>query len=282
MSDLVDISFIIIAIAVIGFIAKDAFYLSRRTNVPYELRDESEKLFSHITIGLFIISFCWMLIISFILPIPDLANALIKPIFDQMEKLAIGGIITPESANEAIKNFIIFGNFLSVASIIFIVLIFVSMMAGIIAMYMDKRAILVTLTNGRDPQRFRRIIKESEDYFYFESLKNFRQWEAIPKNEVSRIKNINVSDESVVNKWIAANCSKFFEEHAIIKKWFGDDKRRRYIITGLLLLLLLIALLVPNMNENVYARTGVIVIFVPAFILLLIDTALSEYTEDDI
>jgi hypothetical protein len=282
MSDLVDISFIIIAIAIIGFIAKDSFYLSRRSNLPYELRDESEKLFSNITIGLFIISVCWMLIVSFILPIPDLANALVRPIFDQMVKLANAGIISSQSVDESIKNVIIWGNFLSVASIFFIVLIFVSTIAGIIAMYMDKRGILVTPKDGSENKKFRRIIKESDDYFYFQSLNNFRQWEAIPKAEVSRIKNINISEESIVNKWIADNCSKFFEKHAKIKYYLGDDKRRRNIIVGLLLVILFITLVVPSVNQNVITRIGFIVIFVPVIILLLIDTALYKYTEDEI
>jgi|GEM_PF-4901566 len=281
MSDLIDISFIIIAIAIIGFIAKDSFYLSRRSNVPYELRDESEKLFSNITIGILIISVCWMLIITLVLPIPDLANALVRPIFDQMVKLANTGIISPEMVNETIKNIIIFGNFLSIASLIFIGLIFVSTIAGIIAMYMDKRAILVTLTNNRESLKFLRIIKESEDYFYFQSLKNFRQWEAIPKTEVLRIKNINITEKSGLNKWIADNCSNFFEKHDTIKYWFGDDKRRRYEIVGLLLLILIFTL-IPSINQNIIVKIGFIVIFVPAIILLFIDTVLSKSTEDDI
>lgn len=281
MSDLVDISFIIIAIAIIGFIARDSFYLSRRSNVPYELRDESEKLFSNITIGLFIISVCWVIIVTFILPIPELANTLIKPIIDQLVNLANARIITPQNVDETIKNIIIYGNFLSIASIIFILLIFMSTIAGIIAMYMDPRGILVTLNNNDEPKRFRRIIKESDDYFYFQSLKNFRQWEAIPKHEVLRIKNINTSEESLVNKWIADNCLNFFNKHDKIKYFFGNDNRRRYVIVALLFIILIITL-ISQVNQNVIAKIGSVVILVPIIILLLIDMALYKYTEDDI
>jgi len=222
-----------------------------------------------------------MLIVTFILPIPDLANAIVKPILDQLVKLADMGIISPDTPIETLKNIVIYGNYLSIASLTFIIIIFVSMMSGIAWMFIDKRAISVTFRNDEPPKKFRRIIKESDDYFYFQSLENFRQWLAIPKTEVSRIKNISITEGSIFNKFIIDHCSHFFERHSTLNYWIGDENRRRYIIIGLLVVVLVITL-IPRYNEYILLRIGFIVVLVPMIILLLIHTAFEEKTEDDI
>lgn len=285
MSDLVDISFVIIAIALLGFIAKDSFYASRRINVPYELRDESERLFSHVTIGLFIVCICWMAIITFIIPIPDLARAIIYPIIDQFSNLSIAGVISEEDLNKAFNTIIIYGNLLTIASIVFVLLIFVSTIAGIVATLTDKRAISVSFGNSTEPKRYRRILKESEDFFYFQSLSNFRQWEGIPKDMITGIKNIRLPEKSIVNQWIFKNCTTFFKTHPRINTLIGVEKNRRLVVLallGVLMAILLIVTVIPNLNSHVIIRILFLVLTIPIIGVMLIEMAFTEETEDDI
>ena len=52
MVDLIDFSFIILALAIIGYILKDAFYFYRKFTTPYELQSGEERMFSFISLAM--------------------------------------------------------------------------------------------------------------------------------------------------------------------------------------------------------------------------------------
>ncbi|MDP3396404.1 MAG: hypothetical protein Q8S57_07050 [Methanoregula sp.] len=278
MSDLIDISFVIIAIAILGFIIKDSFYLYRRANLPYELRDESEKLFSNITIGLWLISFFWLILATN----ANLVKYLIRPILDHFATLVSLGILHQSALDDAINNLIIYGNLLTIGSFIFILLISVSMVIGIVWMFFDKRYILVTYENGDAPQKFRRIIKESDVFFYFESFKNFRKWKAVPKKNISEIKNI-LLDETEFGWYgiIATHCTNFFNKHSLVKSCIGDSNRRKWIIV-ILLVIVFIVITFSHPQENLLISIVFWIALIIMCILVLIHESFSkDYKEDD-
>ena len=280
MSDLIDISFIIIALAILGFVIKDSFYLYRRANLPYELRDESEKLFANVTIGLWILSFFWWLFISNIQSL----KWLIEPFFEQIQKWVNVGIISQSAFEEGVKNFIIYGNFLSIGTLLFLILITGSMIVGIVCMYIDKRYIIVKFNGDDTPKKYRRIIKESDDFFYFESFKNFRKWTAVPKSNVIEIKNVLLDETE--HGWygiIATHCNHLFDNHILLRTYIGDAEKRRWI--GIALCFLVFALFVISnifgLNGNIYFQSIFFVIVLVLGIILIIHESLSTHVSDD-
>jgi hypothetical protein len=280
MSELIDISFVIIALAIFGFIIKDSFYLYRRANLPYELRDESEKLFANVTIGLWILSFLWLI---FILNIRSL-EWVIEPFFDELKKWVNVGILPQSALDEGLKNFIIFGNFLTIGAFLFLILITGSMIIGIVCMYFDKRYILVKFYVNDPPKKFRRIIKESEDFFYFESFKNFRKWIAVPKTNVIEIKNILLDETE--HGWygiIGTHCRDLFKRYPALKSSIGDFNKRRLIILIDLILLVAVVLISAFLGlvENMIIKiiTGVLLLFL--FSLLLIHESFYPHEPED-
>jgi hypothetical protein len=282
MADLIDFSFVIIAIAIFGFVLKDSFYLYRRANLPYELRDESEKLFANVTIGLWILSFFWLLFLANIRSL----KWVIDPFFDTFTKWVNEGILPQSVFEEGIKNFIIFGNFLTIGAFLFLIIITGSMIAGIMCMFLDKRHILVKINENDPPKKYRRIIKESDDFFYFESFKNFRKWTAVPKTNVIEIKNVLLDETE--HGWygiIATFCKDKFNKHPLLKTLIGDSSKRRFIgITSVILcvVILVISSILGFLN-TLLINALIFILFLIAGVIALIHESLSpnESDEDD-
>jgi hypothetical protein len=269
MSELIDFSFVIIALAIFGFIIKDSFFLYRRANLPYELRDEGEKLFANVTIGLWILSFLWLLFVSNIQSL----KSVLDPFYDILKKWVDVGILPQSVLEEWIKNFIIFGNFLTIGAFLFLFLITGSMIIGFVCMYLDKRYILVKFDVIDPPKKFRRIIKESEDFFYFESFKNFRKWTAVPKTHIVEIKNVLLDETEYGWLGIIRNhCNVLFNRYPAIKSSIGDFKMRRLIILIDLILLVAVILISAflGLSENVIIKiiTFVLIFFLISLILI--------------
>jgi hypothetical protein len=283
MSDLIDFSFVIIALAILGFIIKDSFYSYQRYNLPYELRDESERLFVNIAIGLWFISLGWIVLATIIFPSPELVKAIFYPFAEQLNNLVISGYLDQSTITESIKNFVVYGNLLTIASMLFLVIITISMLAGAISTTIQYRFITVSFIN-EEPKKFRRIIKESDDFFYFESLNDFRKWKAIPKKDIMSIKNTYMSETNFFNK-ANPHLINFFNNHPRINAIIGETRTRRKIIFAIAILMGIIfiipSLFFPGLMENTIFKWIFLLIVGVFLVLVIIEESLVPQKSDE-
>jgi Fe2+ transport system protein B len=144
MSDLVDFSFLIIVLAVFGFMLKDAFYFSRKVSIPYEIRDKDDKIFSNVSLGLLIISLIFFFTAQYYLADPQKITEFIQFFFSGLFNLSKEGFITESNLIALIENITIGLYFLSWISFVFFVFFFLAFFFGIIALFFDNIAIEIS------------------------------------------------------------------------------------------------------------------------------------------
>ena len=80
MADLIDLSLVIIALAVAGFIFKEVFYFYRKFCTPYDDNNAGDNTFGYISIAVLIIGTCWIFILTSGLSNPESLNNFFKPL----------------------------------------------------------------------------------------------------------------------------------------------------------------------------------------------------------
>ncbi len=265
MTNLIDYSLIVIAIAFFGFALKESFYLHRRLNCPLTSLDRAEEVLSHISVAVLVISFLWISIIHVILPLPNWPD-FIKPFFDGIIQLIDLDVIDENEFVGQFYNFTYYLYLFTWFAYIYLGLYLVTMVFGIAARYFDVVGIMVTFKDDlANPIEYKRIIGETEGFVFLESFEQFREWMAIPKETISRIE--RVETKSVFERWILRHSDGIQKIPHI-----GDAKQRAVIILILLLIMLLIVGLSTVVPRDITWILSMIVV-IPIIVLVLLHSA---------
>lgn len=268
MADLIDFSFLIISLAIVGYILKDAFFFYRRYNTPYELQRGEDRIFSYISIAILVISFVWLGILTILIGEPGIIQSF-QPFLDGFQKIIEMGLISEEQIAPSLFYFISFLYFFTIFVQVFILAFFIASALGIIFVYIDNKAICITFIGNPQIQRkFKRIICESEDFLYVESIDNFRNWEAIRKDSIQNI--TNISTHSRFQKFVKVHYENKLSKIPIL----NNRKYRAIIITILLIAILIIATLGPWISSRII-RVTLVILLIPIIILFLIHTLMD-------
>jgi hypothetical protein len=274
MADLIDISFIIVAFAIVGYILKDAFFFYRKSTIPYELQSGEERMFSYISLTLFISSVIWWAILTIIKNDPNMLYSL-NPIFEGLQRLVEMGVISLDQFNSYISTTLIFLFSFTIFSQIFIFAYTIAMTLGYIGFIIDSKAIKVTYKNNVViPRKFKRIIHESDEFIYVESLKDFRKWVAIKKEDIERINNIFT--DSKFQEFFLKHLSPILNRVPII-----NNPHYRIILVFTLMVVLSSLSIFSNVISDVFYRILFAAITIPAIILSVIILALEPRKKND-
>lgn len=244
LESLINYSFFIIALAFSGFIIKDMFYTYRKWTMPYEIKSNTDRFFSYISLTIAIFALIWIIAYQLI----EQANTLLINVFGEALAVTLTGL--------ALFYFFIY---------------LVIMSLGVISCHVDIDAILVTFTSDSEkrPSFYKRIITESDDFLYFESKENFRHWTAIRKEEIKQIERI------FTKSWLDSFIIKTVDSHKKL-----SFLRNKYVIfvTPIILLVVVFFLLVYSsfFINNELIITLIIIILVPSIILFIIGNSLQK------
>jgi len=269
MVDLIDFTFIIIALAVIGFILRDAFFFYRKYTIPYELQSEQDRMFSYISLAIFILSILWWGILQILRVSPSSIDTTLRPFLEGLQKMVEFGLLSPEQLNSYLASTLLFLYIFSAFSLIFIFLYVTSMMFGIISVYVDTRAIEIEYRdNSLPPRPFKRIIHESDEFIYVESSENFREWESIRKEEIRRIRNIFTP--SPLGNFLNIHLTPRLRRIPVINN-------RRYVMILFVAIMIIYTLIAiySTLIPSTFVRILSLLVFIPAIILLIIQYILD-------
>jgi hypothetical protein len=196
--ELQDYGLIFVSLAVFGFIILDIFKTGQYRGIPNFYRTNVEKFFHYVSTAILALSF----ILGFIglcLTAPNQENAIaefVKGFFNIFDKIHEFGIISDEGYSIAIKIFVLALLF----SIIYISLYVIIFYMGMYYRVIRTIQINVFLRNRSEPIEFASLVTESDDFLFFLKKEGFNLWEAIRKDDITRIDVIKV--DSTLASWI--------------------------------------------------------------------------------
>jgi len=270
MVDLIDLSLVIIALAVVGFIFKEVFYFYRKFCTPYDDNNTGDNTFGYISIAILIIGTCWLFIISSGVSNPEFLNGLFKPLLDGLQKFVNMGLISETDVTAYFAKVILILFVFTWLSVLFVYALFVTLILGVVSIFIDKKGIQVEFVDMYSPSKqYKRIIKETDYFFYFEKLEDFRNWESVRKTEVSSIKSIVT--KSKLERKLQKSMPDFIQKHPIL-----GDERKRAILVGIFLLFVLAFAILASVTEYGLLKILLIIFCVPALFLIIIDGAMGE------
>jgi len=196
--ELQDYGLIFVSLAVFGFIILDIFKTGQYRGIPNFYRTTVEKFFHYVSTAILALSFI-LVLIWLSLTAQNRENAIaefIKAFFDIFDKYHELGIISDEGYSVAISIFALASLFAFIYIILYILIFYM----GICYRTMNTIQLSVFLRNRSEPIKFSGIIAESDDFFFFLKKEGFNLWEAIRKDDITRIDAIKV--HSALESWI--------------------------------------------------------------------------------
>jgi len=270
MADLIDLSLIIIALAVGGYIFKEVFYFYRIFCRPYDDNNTGDNSFGYIAIAILIIGTCWLLFLFSGVSNPEFLNGFFKPLLEGLQKFIDLGFASEAEITAYISKTILILYVFTWLSVLFVYALFVTLILGIISIFIDKKAVQVEFIDTYSvPKQYKRIIKETDSFIYFENLDDFRNWESVRKSEISSIK--SVSTKSKIERKIQQNMPDFIQKHPII----GNEKKRT-LLTAVLLMITLAFAILAGVTQFGLLKILLIIFCVPALFLTIFDAAMRE------
>jgi hypothetical protein len=269
MADLIDYGIIIIILAVMGYALKDAFYFYRKFSIPYEVKDQGDQLYGYISLALLILFVCLGLFAQVLKSNPDMAISFFTPFFQGLESITSGIGMSNTEVSSYFANILISFYLFNWFVVFFALAIGIAMILGLISIYLDTIAIEVQFIDSKQPPKvYKRIIVESDYFFYFEIIEDFRNWESVRKNEILTIKRIFT--KSKFDK-ILLSAIPGIVNHP----FWGNKKNRGYVLISLMGLIMIVTFL-SNFIKNPLLMILFIMVFVPTFILVIVDSAISK------
>ncbi len=270
MSSIFDYSLALVGLAIFGYTLEDTFYYHRKGTKPYKVTNSLDRNFSYVTQALMIISYFWI----FFIPIsqnPDInsgINSFLEVFINGIENFIEVGFLSEEEVINYVKNILLSLYIFTPFAIFYLSIQSLTLFLGLAFMLLDSNAILVTFVDNEiEPKEYKRIITETNDFFYFEKINDFRNWEALRKDRVQNVQNIYSK-------------SKF---DTIILHYFNKlDKKRSYVHKNLkyatiILYLFLLAITAILMFEDVVLLRKILLYIIPvAVILFLVVNALNK------
>lgn len=202
MYGLVDYSFLLLSLAIFGYVIKDIFNYYRKYSTPYDIMKPSEKFFSYISSALTVIAFGWiifgflLLLLSYFSPefVGYFTDSVFGPFDESFSNMKNLNLISSEEYVTIMSSIFSGIFYLTMFSFIYIFFFGLIAVSGIISSFFEKKAICVYYEDG-EKENFRRIIHESPDFFYVEKVNNFKKWLAIPKLKISKIENVFINSD---------------------------------------------------------------------------------------
>ncbi len=105
-----------------------------------------------------------------------------------LDKIVELGILSEEHILLYLKQVMLFAMFLSLFSPLYLMTYLSIFMLGVIVQVftqlINEQAVKVTLIEPKEEKKYKKIISESSDFIYFETLDDFRKWEGIKKQDI--------------------------------------------------------------------------------------------------
>lgn len=196
--ELQDYGLIFVSLAVFGFIILDIFKTGQYRGIPNFYRTTVEKFFHYVSTAILALSVI-LVLIGISLTAPNRENTIaefIKGFFDIFDKFHEFGIVSDEGYSVAINIFAL----ASLFAFIYIILYAIIFYMGIYYRIINTIQLSVFLRNRSEPIKFAGLITESDDFFFFLKKEGFNLWEAIRKDDITRIDTIKV--HSALDRWI--------------------------------------------------------------------------------
>lgn len=178
---LANLGFIIIILALFGFIIKDAFNWEFNLKPPTMYKSYLSTIFHYTSIAIFVISIVIIFVILF-LSAPNQDNLLSKFLYliiDIIQKLEINGLLeTGFTASLLNKLAIAF-----LPAFFYFGIITVTIILGRCFRFFNENWVKVEFKNNII-KRYPKIVSDDEQFFYFEQPDNPSYWEAIRKEDI--------------------------------------------------------------------------------------------------
>lgn len=191
--DLQDYGLIFISLAVFGFIILDIYNTGKYWSIPDFYKSNIEKFFHYISIAILVLSFS-LVIIGWVITASNQGNIItesVKEFFYTFKKMYEIGIISEESYIASLKIYI-FASYVAVVYIIAYIFIF---LFGLFIHYLRTIQLNVFLVGKSEPIKFAGLLSESDDFFYFLKMGGINLWEAIRKDDISRIETVHAPSQ---------------------------------------------------------------------------------------
>jgi hypothetical protein len=217
--ELTDFGLIFISLAIFGYIISDTFKSVRNFGIPDTYKNDIEKFFHYISIGIialsYLISFTFLVLAS-----PNPENFITKSLYEFInvfEKLHNAGILS-DYYHTLIPKVYILLVFPSLALLtIWTAIIFLSFFIKFSQAYV----IRVFLKGNEQPIEALELISESDQFFYIAKQK--RLWAAIRKEDVKSIEAVYMP--SLFDKLLQKNILKISER---IRTWKAKRQSHKW------------------------------------------------------
>jgi hypothetical protein len=192
--DFLNFGLLFVILAIFGFIVKDIVNLSQYWNLPDDYKKDTERFFNYIATALLIIAFTTILITPLLTSKEsNSVNDLFKVTGTTIDKLHEARLISNETYSGIVEGFTLGIISTVYFSYLYIIIYAIAFLFGIFLRYSKTYGISVVLKSKPDsPEIFRDLIRESDEFLFFETDSAFASWTAIRKDEVSRMEMIDL------------------------------------------------------------------------------------------
>lgn len=259
--DFLNFGLLFVILAIFGFVVKDIINLSQYWNFPDDYKSDTEKFFNYVATALLIIAFTTVLLSPFIASKePNFANQFLNITTRSIDQLHDNRLISNETYSGIVEGFSLTLISTLFFSYLYIIIYGIAFFFGIFLRFSKAYGISVVLKSKPDtPETYRELIRESDQFFFFEMDSAFNSWAAIRKEDVLRMEIIDLPSRS----------TKFF-------KFIGDaifarlPKQYSYLntpITFFLIFFVLIGLVVigKDILAGAICFTGALILIYPLY-----------------
>jgi hypothetical protein len=192
--DFLNFGFLFVILAIFGFVVKDIVNLSQYWNLPDDYKSDTEKFFNYIATALLIIAFTTILITPLLVSKePNPVNNLFNVTATTIDKLHEGRLISNETYSGIVEGFSLGIISTVYFSYLYLFIYAIAFLFGIFVRYAKTYGISVVLKSKPDaPETYRELIRESDQFFFFEMDSSFNSWAAIRKEDVLRMEMIDL------------------------------------------------------------------------------------------
>jgi len=187
--DFLNFGFLFIVLALFGFVVKDIVNLSQYWNFPDDYKSDTERFFNYISTALLIIAFATILLSPFIISKdPNIVNNFLNATSTSVNTLHDSQYISDETYAGIIQNTSLAILGVVIFSYLYIFIYLIAFFFGVLLRYTKAYGVNVFLkSDPNSPVPFRELIRESEQFFFFEKMGGLNMWVAIRKEDVVRM-----------------------------------------------------------------------------------------------
>jgi hypothetical protein len=211
--DFLSYGFLFIILAIFGFVIKDIVNLSQYWNFPDDYKSDTERFFNYISTAILIIAFATVLLTpSFTSKEPGVAYNFLNVTANTITNLHQMNYISNETYSGIIEDFSLSLVGIIIFSWVYIFIYVIAFSYGLILRYSKAYGVSVVLkSNPETPEIFRELIRESDEFFFFEKDSGINLWTAIKKEDIIRMEMVDLPTRS--NKILMKIGNKIFSKY---------------------------------------------------------------------